>query len=230
LPTLATALAIAVFLWAGGWQKSRMDEKEALRAQLDAATVAMPIPLESLPADAHWASLRYAPVVATGEYDAGRQILVDNRVHAGRAGYHVVTPLVFPDGRAVLVNRGWVAQGPSRSALPVAPPPPGAVAVRGRLALPAAGYLELARDETPGPVWQNLDPARFAATTGRAVLAVVIEATAAPVPDDGLVRDWPAPDFGVEKHRIYMLQWYALAALAAGLWLSFLLRRLRRLP
>jgi len=47
------------------------------------------------------------------------------------------------------------------------------------------------------------------------------------VPDDGLVRDWPAPDFGVEKHRIYMLQWYALAALAAGLWLLFFVRRWR---
>jgi surfeit locus 1 family protein len=43
----------------------------------------------------------------------------------------------------------------------------------------------------------------------------------APVPDDGLLRDWPAPDFGVATHRIYMVQWYAFALLAAGLWLWF---------
>mgnify|MGYP000476319038 CR=1 FL=1 len=38
---------------------------------------------------------------------------------------------------------------------------------------------------------------------------------------DRLVRNWPAPDFGIEKHRIYMVQWYAFALLAAGLSLMF---------
>ena len=227
LPTLVALLAVVVFVAAGRWQGSRMHEKEALRAQLDAATAAIAVPLESLRPDADWAPLRYRPVVAMGEFDARNQIFVDNKVHAGRAGYHVVAPLVLADGRAVLVNRGWVAQAASRATLPVAPLPTGIVTVHGRLALPAAGYFELASEAAPGPVWQNLDPARFGAATGRAVLPVVIEATVAPVPDDGLVRDWPAPDFGIEKHRIYMLQWYALATLAAGLWLFFTLRRFR---
>lgn len=228
LPTLATILAIVVFVWAGNWQGSRMHEKQALRAQLDAAGAADPMAVAALPANSDWASLRYRPVAAAGEYDARRQILVDNKVHAGRAGFHVVTPLVLADGRAVLVNRGWVAQGPSRSVLPEVPPPPGPVTVRGRIAMPVVGYFELAAETAPGPVWQNLDPGRFAAATGRPVLPVVVEATAPPVPDDGLVRDWPAPDLGIEKHRIYMLQWYALAALAAGLWLFFFARRWRR--
>jgi len=57
------------------------------------------------------------------------------------------------------------------------------------------------------------------------VLPVVIEQTAPPVPDDGLVRAWPAPDFGIDKHRIYMVQWYAFAALAAALWLILNFRR-----
>jgi surfeit locus 1 family protein len=227
LPTFVAMLAVVVFVAAGRWQGSRMHETEALRAQLAAATAAIPVPLESLRPDGEWAPLRYRPVVATGEFDARNQIFVDNKVHAGRAGYHVVTPLMLGDGRAVLVNRGWVAQAASRATLPVAPLSTGIVTVHGRLALPAAGYFELASEAAPGPVWQNLDPARFGAATGRAVLPVVIEATVAPVPDDGLVRDWPAPDFGIEKHRIYMLQWYALATLAAGLWLFFALRRFR---
>jgi len=227
LPTLAAIVAIVVFVAAGNWQGRRMHEKEALRAQLDAAAKADPIALTALPSQSDWASLRYRPVVVTGEYDARRQIFVDNKVHAGRAGFHVVVPLVLPDGRAVLVNRGWIAQGASRAVLPDAPLPSGEVSVRGRLALPAVGYLELSAEAAPGAVWQNLDPGRFAVATGRAVLPVVVEVTTPPVPDDGLVRDWPAPDFGVEKHRIYMLQWYALAALAAGLWLFFFVHRSR---
>ena len=100
-------------------------------------------------------------------------------------------------------------------------PPAGAVSVRGRLVLPTTGYVELRPEAPAGAVWQNLDPARFGAAAGIDVLPVVVEATAGAAPDDGLVRDWPAPDFGIETHRIYMVQWNAFALLAAFLWLWF---------
>jgi cytochrome oxidase assembly protein ShyY1 len=99
---------------------------------------------------------------------------------------------------------------------PAVDPRKGPTVVGSRFRRPASSSCPSA---PAGAVWQNLDPARFVAATGVEVLPVMIEATRAPVPDDGLVRDWPAPDFGVEKHRIYMLQWYALAALAIVLWL-----------
>jgi surfeit locus 1 family protein len=228
LPTLATIAAIALFVTAGNWQRGRMHEKEARRAQFDAATAGLPLAAAALPASrdpATWVELRYRPVAVTGEYDAARQIYIDNRVHAGRAGYHVVTPLVLDDGRAVLVVRGWVPAGATRAEIPAAPPPAGSVVVHGRLAIPSSGYLELAPDAVTDRVWPNLDPARFAAAKGVDVLPAVIEATRAPVPDDGLVRDWPTPDFGVDKHRMYMLQWYAFAVLAAVLWLVLNRRR-----
>jgi surfeit locus 1 family protein len=221
-PTLAPAIAIAVFVVAGNWQRGRMHEKERLRSAFDAATQAAPLDAAALPAGrdaAAWAALRYRPVTAAGEFDAARQLYVDNRVHAGRAGYHVVTPLRLADGRAVLVVRGWVAAGPTRAELPPAPPPAGPVVVRGRLVVPSSGYLELAPHAATDRVWPNLDPARFAAATGVDVLPAVIEEAPPPGGDDGLVRAWPAPDFGVDKHWIYMLQWYAFAALAGGLWL-----------
>jgi len=227
LPTLAALVAIAVFVIAGNWQRERMQAKEALRARYDALVQAAPEPLPTLGAGGDWAAQRFRPVIARGEYDAGRQILVDNRIHAGRAGYHVVTPLKLADAGVVLVNRGWIAAGPSRARLPDAPPPSGTVAVQGRLDVPEA-YLELKAEVPAGPVWQNLDPTRFAAATGVTVLPVVVLQTAPPVPDDGLVRDWPMPDFGVEKHRVYMLQWYAFAALALSLWV--LLNRRRETP
>jgi surfeit locus 1 family protein len=221
VPTIAALAAIAVCIMAGNWQKDRMQSKQALRAQYDAATLAPSMTLASVPASADWASLRYRPVAATGEYLHDLQIFIDNKVQAGRPGYHVVTPLVLGDGRVVLVNRGWVGQGASRAAVPQTPPPTGQVTVHGRLSLPPAGYLELAPETDNGPVRQNLDPARFAAATGLAVLPVVVEATAAPTPDDGLVRSWPVPDFGVDTHRVYMVQWYSFALLAAILWLWF---------
>ena len=227
VPALAAIVAVVVFVAAGRWQQGRMHAMEALRAQFDAAAAQPPVALASLPDAGEWSAFRYRAVVAAGEYDARRQVLVDNRVNDGRAGYHVVTPLVLADGRAALVNRGWTPQGASRAALPRVDPPAGPVSVHGRVAIPAAGALELSQDTASGPVWQNVDPARFAAATGLAVMPVMIEATMAPSPGDGLVRDWPAPDFGIDRHRIYMLQWYAFAALAIVLWVVLNLRRAR---
>ncbi len=218
LPAIATVLGIALFVFAGNWQHGRMNQKLALRAQLDAAAAATPV---ALPVAATWVDWRYRPVVLEGRFDAGRQFLVDNKVEAGRVGFHVITPLLLADGRAVLVDRGFVAAGASRDVLPDAPVPAGTVALRGRINIPPAGYVELQKAAATGKVWQNLDPARFGQVSGLPVVPVVIEQTAALGPDDRLARQWAIPDAGVEKHRIYMVQWYAFAVMAGGLWLWF---------
>lgn len=221
LPTVLTVLAIAIFVVAGNWQRGRMHQKLALGEQLATAAVAPAVPVPA--GDVDWSRWRFRIVEAAGRYDAGRQILIDNRVHAGRAGYHVVTPLVIEDGRAVLVNRGFVPAGPTRATLPSAPPQSGGVHVRGRINPSPGQYLELGATVPQGGVWQNLDPVRFAAATGLPVLPLVIEQVEGPA--DGLVRDWARPDAGTDKHRIYMMQWYAFAVLAAALWTWFTFRR-----
>jgi surfeit locus 1 family protein len=226
VPTVAAVVAIALFVSAGQWQQRRMGEKEALRVQFDTANAATPV---TLPTDApDWRAWRYRPVAAEGAFDAAKQILVDNKVEEGRAGFHVVTPLLLADGRAVLVDRGWTSAGETRTQLPQAVPPAGSVTVHGRVNLPPVSYVELTHEAPSGPVWQNLDPARFTSATGLRVLPIVLEQTAPIGGSDRLVRNWPAPDFGIERHRIYMVQWYLFAATAAGLWLFFNLRRVRR--
>ena len=225
LPTVATVAGIALFVTAGQWQQHRMEQKLALRTQFDVASAVVPA---ALPADgADWAAWRYRPVAVAGAFDASRQIFVDNRIEEGRAGYHVVTPLLLADGRAVLVDRGWIAAGESRAQLPMATPPKGPMTLRGRVNIPTSNYVELTRDAPTGTVWQNLDPARFATATGLEVLPIVLEQTEPIDAADKLVRNWLAPDFGVDRHRIYMVQWYLFAATAAGLWLYFTLRRAR---
>ena len=215
-----------VFVLAGNWQRGRMHDRAALGAQFEAARGSAPV---ALPLDlGDRVGWRYRTVEAAGRYDAERQILLDNRVHGGRAGYHVVTPLVTGDGRAVLVNRGFIKAGATRAALPEAPPPAGEVRIRGRLNQPPSAYLELGATAPERGVWQNLDLARFTAATGLAVLPLIIEQVGGPA--DGLVRDWPRPDAGSDRNRIYMMQWYAFAGLAAGLWSwqTVRARRLRR--
>ena len=221
-PTIATFAAIALFVSAGVWQHSRMRERLALGDKLAAASREAAVPLPDV---RDWSDWRFRPVAVTGTFDAVHQILVDNKVHEGRAGFDVVTPIALADGRAVLVDRGWIAAGESRSQLPTVAPPAGVVAVVGRINVPAAGYVELSRDTVSGALWQNLDPARFAQVTGVPVLPVVIEQTAPVDRADTLVRDWPAPDLGADRNRIYMVQWFLFAAIAAGLWTYFSWRK-----
>ena len=219
-----TIAAVALFITAGNWQRDRMRGKQALRERFDAASAAQPVRLADLHAHGDWAALRFQPVVAAGEFDAPRQIFIDNRVQAGTAGYEVVAPLALDDGRRVLVDRGWVAQGRTRAELPEVPPPAGRVSVRGRINIPATGYFELSSEPPRGALWQHLDPAKFARATGVDVLPIVIEQTAPAAPGDSLVRDRPAPDFGVDQHKIYMVQWYSFAALAVAIWILLTLR------
>ena len=215
-PTLGVAALVAATVGLGNWQRHRGLEKEALREQYERAARQSPLELTGVSADA--AALRFRPVRASGVFDGRRQVLIDNKVYRGRPGFDVVTPLKLASGdRYVLVDRGWIALGSYRSELPQVPPPPGAIRVEGRINLPPAHYLELKVDAGTGPVRQNLDIDRIAAATGLPLLPFVIEQSGDA--GDSLVRDWPPPDFGIDQHRSYMLQWYSLAGLGIVLWL-----------
>jgi surfeit locus 1 family protein len=219
LPTLAAIAFVALTLALGNWQRHRAADKEALAAQLAAAAAAPPVDLAAEDADP--AQLRFRTVRARGEYDGARQLFIDNKQHAGRVGYDVVAPLKLAgSGRFVLVDRGWIAQGARRGELPAVPPPAGMLTVVGRANLPPRHYLELGDGREAGALWENLDLARVGAATGLELLPVIIEQTDPVAPADGLVRDWPAPDLGVDQNRSYMLQWYSFAALTVVLWLS----------
>jgi surfeit locus 1 family protein len=214
-PTLGMLLLVVATVSLGNWQRHRAAEKEVLRAQYDLATHAAAVDLSAAP-DAQ--ALRFRSVRARGTYESRAQVLIDNKVHAGRAGYEVVTPLKLAGDRYVLVDRGWIAATPRRSELPQAPPPAGEVTLQGRINMPPARYLELREDEASSAVRQNLDIDRIAATSGLPLLPYIIEQTGE-VPD-GLLREWPAPDFGIGQHLSYMVQWYSLAALGVALWLG----------
>ena len=222
IPTVAALIAVALFVSAGNWQYRRLRESEALRDRIVAADRVEMVELPRGVTD--WGAWRFRRVRVSGTFDAARQILVDNVIHDGRAGFDVVTPLELDDGRRVLVDRGWFPLGESRAQLPMPPPPSGRVTIRGRIDIPTEHYLELGGRKPPaGALWEHLDPPRYAAATGIPVLPIVIDAQD-DVAGEGLVRAWSPPDFGITMHEGYMLQWYTFAAMAAGLWAWLTLR------
>jgi len=191
----AAACAAGVAL--GNWQSGRADAKRAAAAKSER-------------------------VVVRGEFLAERTVLLDNKLRHGRAGYEVITPLRLNASTHVLVNRGWIEAGPSREALPAVRTPSKEVAIEG-IALRRLPRALQAGSAPRGKLRQNLDIQDYAAETGLELEPRVIEQHSAA--DDGLLREWPRPDAGIEKHASYALQWYSLAGLALALAIVLSFRR-----
>lgn len=170
LPTLATALLLHLLLALGVWQLDRAATKEARRATL--AQQAQ-LPELSLDGSAPWPAadaLAYRRLGVLGRYDAAHQMLLDNQVQDGQAGYHVITPLTLAGGTwQILVNRGWVPAPADRRQVPHIPVPQGPVLARGTGQPPLKAAFLLApetaslENEHWRGVWQYLTPERYAA-------------------------------------------------------------------
>lgn len=163
-------------------------------------------------------------VEAIGRFEPGGMILLDNRVRRGMAGFEVVMPLLPAGARTyVLVNRGWIALGRDRATLPQVPTPKGEITVLGRATVPGRRLYELSGDTMAGEVWQNLTIERYRKAMKYPVQGIVIEQ--ASDLDDGLLRAWPAQDRGIDIHRSYALQWYAMAVMIGVVFLVLSFRR-----
>ena len=222
---LLVAVLVAGFVALGLWQWNKYAAKTALQAELDQRSRNALIAMPRRPASADF--LRYRHVELSGEFEAARQILIDNRVNPAteRAGYHVVTPLrLAGSDMRVLVNRGWVPAAADHRVLPEVAPPAGPVTVTGIATIPPRKFFTLGAAETQWqPAWQNLDLARYAAGVPWPLQPVVVELD--PAAAHGYVRTWPRPDERADKHLSYALQWFAFAASTVGIWLFLLLRR-----
>lgn len=223
---LVTLAAVAVALLTarlGVWQLSRADEKLALQAAVE-QQAKQPV-LDVLPDDVRAASAwQHRRVRLQGRWSVAHTVYLDNRQMNGRPGFFVVTPLVLADGRAVLVQRGWLPRDVNeRTRIDDAPPPAGQISVEGRIAPPPSRLFEFEGGDT-GRIRQNVDVEAFAREIGLRLVPVSVVQTGPETPTaraDKLLRDWPAPATGVGKHHGYAFQWFGLSALVVILYVWF---------
>lgn len=215
-PLALAAAVLAAGIALGNWQARRAEAKLALAATLERQLKAPALALGAARVDPE--ALVRKHVAASGRFIAARTVFLDNRNRGGKPGYEVVTPLALSPAMAVLVQRGWV----ERSQRQTVRTPEGVVAVDG-IALARLPRALAVSTEASGQVRQNLEVEDYAKEIGIALQPVVIQQRSEL--GDGLARDWPRPDFGVDTHRAYALQWYSLAALAGVLGIVFSVRR-----
>lgn len=224
IASVAVALLLSLFLSLGYWQLQRAEEKRQLQAEYDTRANGPAVQVERRVQRAE--ELQFYRVVAKGQYETDYQILIDNRVHQGRVGYHVITPLKLQDSEVrLLVNRGWIALGESRDRLPVIDTPAGLQQITGVATVPAEKYFALAQPESGWQrVWQNMDMARYSASVPFPVQPVVVLLDPADAAG-GFIRDWSRLDAGISVHQGYAFQWFMLAAALASIYLFMVLRR-----
>ncbi|GGI53765.1 hypothetical protein GCM10011430_09390 [Oxalicibacterium solurbis] len=162
------------------------------------------------------AESEYRHVLLRGEFVRDWPMYLDNRPHDGIAGFYLLMPFkIASTDLHVLVARGWIPRNPAvRTQLPPLITPSGSMDIEGTLRSSAGHVMQLGSPEPlrPGAIVQNLDTAEFAAASGLHTYPMIVEQSSDT--HDGLVRDWPLPSTGVEKHRAYAFQWYALTVMA----------------
>ena len=139
------------------------------------------------------------------------------------AAVHRVSGQLAGRPEVVLVQRGWVPRNfQQRTQLPAIETPGGTIEIRGRVALPPSKLFEFAGAppvQGSSRIRQNLDLPTFRAETGLPLADATVLQTGEP--SEGLQRDWPAVNTGVEKNYGYAFQWFGLSSLIAILYVWF---------
>lgn len=190
-------ITVVAFVNLGFWQLRRHDEKVALRDAVTAAEALAPAPIEEVPAGS------YRRVVATGTFDGSLQTKV-LRSQEGVSGYHVLTPFVLVDGRAVLVDRGWI---------PLDAEPPGPFARLTEI----EGILWPAEEGTAipdalTPAVRRIDPEIQSAFTDYEFLDEYLLLTGHRYEPAELPVLPEAPGVSLGPHLAYAGQWFLFAA------------------
>jgi len=213
IPTIATLLVLPILVNLGMWQSRRAEQKQILQNIYEKRGTSEPVRISAEPVIVD--EIRYSKVVVSGRYEPEYQILIDNQIYKGQAGYHVITPLhIKGNDVRILVNRGWVSMGKDRSILPVIDTPSGEISLTGFAHDTSGKYLELTQAKSTNSswqkVWQNLDLKRYKEAVPFPIQSVTILLDPASTAG-GYVREWPKPDAKIEVNKGYAVQWYLMS-------------------
>ncbi len=229
-PTIAAGLALVVLLALGTWQVERKAWKDGLIRQIAERIHAPPVPLDTIAGGSSKSGdLEYTRVVARGRYLRERSQFF-YAFQGGANGWHVYTPLVLADGKAVLVNRGFVTNAERGQLRANETTSPGEVDVIGLVRKPGIKGTFTPDNDVARNVWYWRDLAGMAGAAfparDHAVVPFFIDAqegaVAAGEPRGGVtILDLP------NRHLEYAMTWYGLALTLVGVYLAFVWQRLR---
>ncbi|MBI3675565.1 MAG: SURF1 family protein [Proteobacteria bacterium] len=218
--TIVTVIAFAILITLGVWQLERLQWKRALIAEANANVSAPALSLDqALALGAEM--VQYHRVAVTGRFDNAKEAYIFTTGDQGAPVYHVVTPLILADGRALMIDRGTIPLTLRDPKSRTAGLPQGEHRVIGVWRTPDAAGMFTPQPDTTKHVWYSRD-VRTIAKADSVVLAapVIVEADATPNPGG-----WPRGGQTViqfrNEHLQYAITWFALAAALLGVYLAY---------
>ncbi|MFG1808204.1 SURF1 family protein [Streptomyces sp. NPDC049040] len=226
----------------GLWQFHRYQQTKQNDHRISEAIHSPAVPLETLsrPGAQVPESNRYRTVTLTGKFDTAHQFVVRRRTNAsGEIGFFLVTPMVTPDDKAVLVNRGWVApdddDGAAFPALPKTPQ--GTLTLTGRLqvdetsklsgirnvsGLPPRQYMLISSKEQASRLPEPLLGGYVELVATKPALPSADRAQRVAGPDDNGPSTTDAAIVGKGVHLPYAIQWWLFALMLPIGWIVLL--------
>lgn len=209
----------AVCVRLGFWQLSRLRQRLAFRARVEARMRQPTFEVTSRSALAVTTfgsadSLDYNPGVARGVFDFEHQMVLIGRSVDGVPAVYVVTPLHLFAGAAVLVERGWVPSPDAYSVNLDSLAEPDTAEVKGLLLTVTAAQPPTTLDTTWPVHIASDDPSRLAMSFPYPLLPWVLRRTEAPPGVPAGLRLIPAPVIDNGPHLSYAIQWFSFAVIA----------------
>jgi surfeit locus 1 family protein len=230
------ATMVVLFVIAGFWQLSRLQEKRDRNARVTARTAQAVADAADLaaPGDYEGAKgLEFRRATATGTYRADQEVLVRGRSRDSAPGSWVLTPLELDDGTAVVVNRGWIPNGGEYEAVPKRfAAPDGEVTVEGLVRRTETKGRFGSTDPATGTLTDlaRADVARLDQQVDEDVLPFYLQLQEqVPAVADTAPRPVPAPELDEGPHLSYALQWFTFALMTVIIYPLILRRRAREI-
>ncbi len=236
MSSLTTLLFLPLLVYLGFWQLERADEKRVLENKLESRLSEKVLELGTPPPASETGFLeneveidkvRYRQLKVTGTFLNEQQILLDNQIYQGKAGYHVITPFLLQDNpKILLVDRGWIPVGENRKNLPQIPPLLGQQTLMGTINQTAAG-LQLKETLIELHKWPlripRIDFTSLAAAFSEQLYPFILQLS----PKDPLGFNIDPITFNMkaERHLGYAIQWFTMAL---AVFIYFLVINLKR--
>lgn len=205
-----------LFIQLARWQYDRGVERGTTNDQIEQNLDREPKPVEQvMGAGSPDPNTEWTPVTATGRYDVQRELLVRYRYLDSVPGFEVLTPLTTTDGRALLVDRGWVPAPEGATDLPDVPPPPaGKVTVSGWVRASESGPADQVRPGT-GQV-RFIDVGRIADSMPYPLYGGYVALTEQRPQPAKAPEPLAGPELDPGPHLSYAVQWCLFTLIALG--------------
>jgi surfeit locus 1 family protein len=222
--TLIVLAGIGLTIRLGFWQVDRYRINKTFDDHLAAMQSAAPLAITGASGAGQLPGMDYRPATAMGVFDFVHQFAVRNQIWVqswGNAtGYILVTPLVLPDGSALLVDRGWIPLTDDTPESWSKYDEPGQVHVTGILRRPVKPEMGGVPDPTLTPgepgfrFWNLIDLDRLQKQIPYPLLPVYLERGPDENQTDPPFRALPVPDGSETGNNVgYAAMWFSFAAL-----------------